>query len=201
MAKKKRNPSGKSTSLPGAAVAAYVPQAAGPASRVDSGSRARALAATVLPGEVVRGDWSVIIFALMMFLAPAIGVPHEEMLQDTLKSIVVSFAALSAALLFFWQQRNRRDGLRWHALMWLPLALMAYVLGSMVWSHTYLGGVEAIRWFVFSLLLWLGLNTLTRERLPALAWGIHWGAVVASLWTALQFWVDFKHFPQGPNPG
>jgi len=135
-----------------------------------------------------------------MFLAPALGVPHEEMLQDTLKSIVVSFAALGAALLFFWHQRGRNVALRWHGVMWLPLLLMAYALGSMAWSHTYLGGVEAIRWFIFALILWLGLNTFTRERVIWLAWGIHGGAVVASLWAALQFWFDMRLFPQGPNP-
>ncbi len=153
-----------------------------------------------LPLEISKGDWTVLLLSLMIFFAPALGVPHEEMLQDTLKSIVVSFATVSAALILFWRQRNRRDALRWHFLMWLPLALMAYALGSMVWSHTYLGGVEAIRWFIFSLILWLGLNTLSRERLPYLAWGIHWGAVIASLWTVLQFLFDFKYFPQGPNP-
>ncbi len=153
-----------------------------------------------LPTEVERGDWTVIILALMMFLAPSIGVPNELMLQDTLKSIVVSFAAVGAGLLFFWQQRNRRDGLRWHAIMWLPLALMFYALGSMVWSHTFLGGVEAIRWFIFSLILWLGINTFSRQRIPYLIEGIHWGAVVCSLWTVLQFYVDFTYFPQGPNP-
>ncbi|HSV36385.1 MAG TPA: O-antigen ligase family protein, partial [Ramlibacter sp.] len=52
----------------------------------------------------------------------------------------------------------------------------------------------------FSVLLWLGLNTLSRERLPWLAWGIHGGAVVASVWAALQFWVNFNVFPQGPHP-
>jgi O-antigen ligase len=153
-----------------------------------------------LPGEITRDDWTVALLAMAVFLAPALGVPHEEMLQDTLKSIVVSFAALSAALLFFWHQRRRREPLRWHALMWLPLLLMAYALGSMAWSHTYLGAVEAIRWFIFSLMLWLGLNTLSRERLPLLAWGIHGGAVVAALWAVLQFLVDFRLFPQGPNP-
>ena len=153
-----------------------------------------------LPEEVERGDWTVVILALMMFLAPAIGVPNEIMLQDTLKSIVVSFAAVGAGLLFFWQQRNRRDALRWHAVMWLPLALMFYALGSMVWSHTYLGGVEAIRWFIFSLILWLGINTLSRQRYTYVIEGIHWGAVVCSLWTALQFYFDFSYFPQGPNP-
>ena len=172
--------------------------ATGPVAR-DATPAARPTTAS-LPAEVVRDDWTVIILALMMFLAPAVGVPHEEMLQDTLKSIVVAFAALGAGLMFFWHQRNRRDGLRWHALMWLPLALMFYALGSMAWSHAYLGGVEAIRWFILGLLLWLGLNTLSRERLPWLFWGIHCGVLVASLWTALQFWTDFRYFPQGPNP-
>ena len=154
----------------------------------------------LLPVEVEGGDWTVVIFALMIFLAPAMGVPNEEMLQDTLKSIVVSFGTVFAGLLFFWHQRMRRDALRWHGLMWLPLALMLYALGSMVWSHTYLGGVEAIRWFVFSLILWLGINTFSRARVSWLVEGIHWGAVIASLWTALQFWIDLAYFPQGPNP-
>ena len=153
-----------------------------------------------LPAEVQRSDWTVGIFALMMFLTPAIGVPNELMLQDTLKSIVVAFATVGAGLLFFWQQRNRREALRWHGLMWLPILLTVYALGSMVWSHTFLGGVEAIRWFLFSLMLWLGINTLSRERTPYLIEGIHWGAVVCSLWTVLQFYFDFTYFPQGPNP-
>ncbi len=210
MAKKKRitgNRPGASGSL--AAQASTVPfstdapdtarPGAAPAStRVRS--RVSGVLAAIVPLEVERGDWTVVILALMMFFTPAVGVPNELMLQDTLKSIVVSFMAVSAGLMFFWRQRNRREGLRWHALMWLPLSLMFYALGSMVWSHTYLGGVEAIRWFVFSLILWLGINTLSRARMDYLVEGIHWGAVVASLWTALQFWFDFTYFPQGPNP-
>jgi O-antigen ligase len=172
---------------------AQVPVSAGTAT-------ASAVASDALPQEAVRGDWTAAVLALIVFLAPALGVPHEEMLQDTLKSIVVSLGALAAALVFFWQQRRRREPLRWHAVVWLPLLLMVYALGSMAWSHTYLAGVEAIRWFVFSLLVWLALNTLSRERLPLLAWGIHGGVVIASLWTVLQFWFDFGFFPQGPNP-
>ena len=204
--KKKRNASNNSTPAAPKVEAAVASAPAAPAASPKEAPRAKPAARTgkapvlSLPVEIVRGDWTVIILALMMFLAPAVGVPHEEMLQDTLKSIVVSFAVLGAGLMFFWHQRNRRDALRWHALMWLPLALMFYAIGSMAWSHAYLGGVEAIRWFILGLLLWLGLNTLSRERLPLLFWGIHWGAVVASLWTALQFWTDFRYFPQGPNP-
>jgi O-antigen ligase len=199
MAKKKINPlSEKSTASPAKLFHGATKSAASTAPVLPGESGNGGVAA--LPGEVQHGDWTVAILAFMMFLVPAIGVPHEEMLQDTLKSIVASFAAVVAGLLFFWHQRNRSAGLRWHVLMWLPLALMVYALGSMAWSHTFLAGVEAIRWFVFSLILWLGLNTFSRERLPLLAEGIHWGAAVASLWTALQFWIDFNYFPQGPNP-
>lgn len=153
-----------------------------------------------LPGEIGKGDWTAILLALMMFFTPALGVPHEEMLQDTLKSIIVSFVTLGAALILFWRQRNRRDAMRWHFVMWLFIALMLYALGSMIWSHTYLAAVEAIRWFVLAVLMWLTLNTLSRDRMPILAMGIHWGAVAATLWAALQFWIALTYIPQGPNP-
>ncbi|MDB5958273.1 O-antigen ligase family protein [Ramlibacter sp.] len=138
--------------------------------------------------------------ALTIFCAPALGVPGELMLQDTLKSALVAFGALIAALLFLRAQRGRQAPLLWHDMVCLPLLLMAYALGSMAWSHRYLAGVEAVRWFVFSLIAWLGLNTFTRDRLPLLAACIHGGALVASLWAMLQFWGGLQLFPQGPQP-
>lgn len=146
------------------------------------------------------GDAVVFILALTMVLAAGLGVPHTEMLQDTLKSMIISIGALAAGMAFFWQSRARRQTLQWHGVMYLPLLLLAYALGSMVWSHTYLAAGEAIRWFVVGLLVWLGLNTLTRERLPLLVTGIHLGATIAALWAALQFWFNFGLFPQGPPP-
>ena len=136
----------------------------------------------------------------MLLLAPALGVPGEQMLQDTLKSAIVAFCALAAALLFLFQHRASSQPLRWHGLLCLPLLLMAYAAGSMLWSHPYLGGVEAVRWLLFGLIAWLVLNTFTRERLPLLAWCIHGGAVAASAWAVLQFWTGFSPFPQGPQP-
>ncbi|WP_372659247.1 O-antigen ligase family protein [Hydrogenophaga sp.] len=199
MAKKKRSTPPGSNGSAASQTSSGAQGAANPRRAADS-APSGSPSVLQLPTEVLRGDWTVAILALMMFLAPALGVPNELMLQDTLKSIVVSFAALAAGLFFFWNQRNRAQALRWHVLVWLPLLLSVYALGSMAWSHTYLAGVEAIRWFIFTLLVWLGLNTLDRERLPMVAWGIHAGAFVAALWTALQFWADFNFFPQGPNP-
>jgi O-antigen ligase len=144
--------------------------------------------------------WTATLLSLMMVLVPALGVPHEELLQDTFKSMLVAFFALASSFTFFWHQRKQAELLKWHGVMILPMALMAYAAGSMGWSHTYLAGVEAIRWFLFSLILLLGVNTFSFDRLTGLAWGIHLGAVIASLWAALQFWVEFKFFSQGPIP-
>lgn len=91
----------------------------------------------------------------MMVAVPAMGSPTEELLQDTLKSILVAFFALTSSFTFFWRQRKQNKPVKWHRVPFLPLALMAYATGSMVWSHTFLGGVEAIRWFCLTLVLML----------------------------------------------
>ena len=146
-------------------------------------------------------DWPVLLLALMMVMVPAMGVPSEELLQDTLKSILVSLFSLAAAFMFFFALRTGESRVRLHALMALPLMLSVCAMGGMLWSHTYLAGVEASRWLIFTVLVFLGANTLTLDRVVRLAWGINMGVVVASLWVVLQFWFDFSLFPQGAAPG
>ena len=153
-----------------------------------------------MPLELGKGDWTAILLAMMMFFAPALGVPHEMMLQDTLKSIIVAFFVLGAALLLFWSQRNRRDAFRWHGVMWLPIMLTVYALVGMYWAHTFLAGVEAIRWFIFAVMLWLTINSISRDKFATLAWGIHLGALGVAMWGLAQAWFDLKYIPQGPNP-
>lgn len=147
-----------------------------------------------------QSDWPVNILAAMMFLIPAVGVPNEYMLQDTLKSAIAAFGILLAALAWTWDMQKNPRPLKWHWIVFLPLALCIYALGSMVWSHTYLAGVEAVRWFLASLLMWLVLNTMHMQNLSRLLWGIHWGVFVASVWVGLQFWFDLKLFPQAAPP-
>jgi O-antigen ligase len=204
MAKKKRIPTVK-TSNAGANTAVQSADALVADFKVSTAPVARSTIKSVtqvlaLPAELGRGDWTAILLALMLFFTPTLGVPNELMLQDTLKSIIVAFMSLGAALMLFWSQRNRRDGMRWHFVMWLPLLLMAYALGSMFWSHTYLAGVEAIRWFLFALIVWLVLNCASRERFPMLVWSVHLGALSVALLGAAQFWFDVRFIPQGPNP-
>ena len=144
--------------------------------------------------------WTSLVLGLMMVLVPAVGVPSEEMLQDTLKSAIVTVLTNLAAMVLLWLCLRERKLLTWHPLLWLPLMLAAYALGSMAWSHTYLAGVEAVRWGFFSLLLWLGLQVRLDFFEERIIWGIHWGVTIASVWAAMQFWTDFGIFPQGPNP-
>jgi O-antigen ligase len=207
MAKKKRASPSKPSATPELNISASTASSAtaGTAAAASAGNElskpvAKPKPLLAMPVELGRGDWTAIMLSLMIFFTPALGVPHEMMLQDTLKSIIVAFMSLGAALLLFWRQRNRRDALRWHFVMWLPLMLCVYALGSMVWAHTYLAGVEAIRWFLFAVIVWLVLNSMTRERLPMLAWAIHLGALAVALLGASQFWFDVRFIPQGPNP-
>lgn len=145
-------------------------------------------------------DLAALLLALMVLAVPALGVSHPLLLQGSLKAMVVVFLALAATAVFLWQQRQQPTPVWLHPLLWLPLGLLLYALGSMLWSHPYLATVEAVRWGVFALLLFLGLNTLTQARTTTLAWGLHLGASVAALWAALQFWFDWQFFPQGADP-
>ncbi|MES2783959.1 MAG: O-antigen ligase family protein [Pseudomonadota bacterium] len=140
------------------------------------------------------------VLAATIFLAPSLGARDELMLQDTLKSIVVAWGAIAAGMACLWAFARSRAVPRWHPAMWLPLMLMAYAAGSTVWSHTYLASVEAIRWFLFALIVFVSINSLTIDRLAWLAWGIFGGGLVASVWAVLQFWFDVNWFPQGPPP-
>lgn len=169
--------------------------------------KAVAAAPVAVPQESGREDWAPFVLCAMMVITPAIGAPTEELLQDTLKSIVVSFATLLAAFVFFWKAQ-RRGSLRWHSLMWVPLAWMTYaaiaatasVFNGKTWGHPYLSTVEMIRWFIFAVLLWVTLNCMTRARFKWLALSIHLGAVIAAFWGVMQFVFDMRFFPQGPAP-
>jgi O-antigen ligase len=202
MAKKKRNLTSNNAPSSARALESLPDMSAqaGTASTERKITQKTSATAVAMPLELGKGDWTAILLALMMFFAPALGVPHEMMLQDTLKSIIVAFFVLGAALLLFWSQRNRRDAFRWHGVMWLPIMLTAYALVSMYWAHTFLSGVEAVRWFIFAVMLWLTVNCASRDKFTSLAWGVHLGALGVAMWGAAQFWFDLKYIPQGPPP-
>lgn len=145
-------------------------------------------------------NWPVNILAAMVFLIPAVGVPNEYMLQDTLKSAIAAFGILLAGLGLLWNRYRYPRPICWHWILILPTSLCLYALGSMGWSHSYLAGVEAIRWGLLGLLLLVCHNSLGRSSTDRLLWGLHGGAVVAAVWVSLQFWFGLQWFPQVAPP-
>ena len=141
-----------------------------------------------------------VVLSIMMVLVPAAGMPTEELLQDTLKSSLVAAFTLFASYVWLWRARADTPHFRWHRVLIPLLALLGYALVSMAWSHTYLAGVEAVRWFILAGLVLVGLQCWSLPSLNLLAWGVHLGATLAALWAALQFWFDWHFFAQGPTP-
>lgn len=143
---------------------------------------------------------ALLVVAAVMILAPATGVPSDEIYQGTYKTILMLLGLAVALGAFFWQSR-RSGRLHVPAAAWLCLLLSAYALTSALWSHLYFAGSEAVRWLAVALLVTLGANIFSHERFHRLAWGVHAGAVCAALWAMVQFWVEFRFIQQGPNPG
>lgn len=150
--------------------------------------------------NTIVSRFNFLFLLVMVVVVPAIGSTTEELLQDTLKSLLVSAFSLAGCLVFLFTTTKNKTAIYLHWIVLLPAGLALYSLFSMVWSHTYLGGVETVRWCIFGMIFIYAINVLNKKNITQLAWGVHIGAVVASFWTALQFWFDFSLFAQGPNP-
>jgi O-antigen ligase len=153
------------------------------------------------PDSQAAVHWLVVLAALL----PVAGIPGEWVLQDTLKSTVLTAGLLLALASLWLAQRNaQKRGIAtvwtWHGVLALPFMLMVCGLMAMGWSHTYLAGVEVARWLILGLTLWVALQVLRPGNAMRLVWAIHWGAFGASLWTAAQFWGDLAWFPQAAAP-
>ncbi|NBW49794.1 MAG: O-antigen ligase domain-containing protein [Betaproteobacteria bacterium] len=151
------------------------------------------------PASSHVGAW---ILALTLALVPIAGIPGEWVLQDTLKSTLLAIGVLCAAIAYGWTSLRSTETarLRVHGLLLFPAVLCVYALASMAWSHSYLAGVEACRWAMLGLLLWVALQLMHKETIPVLLAGIHIGAVGASAWVAAQYWGNLDWFPQAAVP-
>ncbi|MDT8990221.1 O-antigen ligase family protein [Curvibacter sp. APW13] len=152
------------------------------------------------PIPTLSNDWSAGILAATLFLVPAVGVPHDYLLQDTLKSAVAAFGVLAAGLLFFMARCIQPRALAWHWIVLIPVTLCLYALCSSVWGHAYLSAVESLRWLLIGALVFLSLNVFAGPRQSRAFWAIHWGAVAASLWIMVYVWTGLTPFPQGAPP-
>ncbi|CAM8628497.1 RfaL Lipid A core - O-antigen ligase and related enzymes [Comamonadaceae bacterium] len=174
-----------------------------PAAPASNAPESTAISAATAPAhrKTQGAAWAL---ALTLALVPALGVPGEWVLQDTLKSALLAMGVVCALALLLIRapQAPRGESTEWyfHGLLAFPAVLCLYALGSMAWSHSYLAGAEAARWCVLGALLWATLQVLRGGHAMLLVWGIHAGAVGAAAWGAAQFWGDLSWFPQVAAP-
>ena len=149
---------------------------------------------------------AISLFALTLLLVPTLGALHDTLIQDTLKSALLAIGTLLTTALLLAHRAALPDlaphriAPQWHPAFLIPMALAAYALFSMAWSHTYLAATAAARWCVVGLLMWIAMRGLPRQGLTRVLHGLHWGASVAGFWACCQFWFDLTWFTQGPSP-
>ena len=160
---------------------------------------------TALP-SVRAINWASIVLSLAFFLTPLVGATGPTLVQDTLKSALMSAGIVFAGMALLWHRWQApvdwhgNTHLHGHPALLAPAVLALYACASMAWSHPYLAAVEAIRWALIGLLAWLGMNAVRPRDLNLLLLSIHAGMAFAALWAAGQFWFDFSAFEQGPGP-
>jgi len=159
------------------------------------------LSSTPLRDDLHGDLGAVLILAAALFVTPAVGVPHEDMLQDTFKSGLMALAVFMAAAVFFFGRRRQASTLVIHWAMALAPILCIWALASTAWGHQWLAVVEALRWAVLAVVVALAAQVARGQALRWIAWCVHLGSVVAAGWACVQFLWGVGVFPQGPNPG
>lgn len=140
------------------------------------------------------------IIAIAMFLMPAIGSTSDGLLQDTLKSALISLFAIVSFLVYFATKKSKPT------VLFIPKAAVVFFCiiilsaASALYANSYLASVESIRWFIVLILFLVVANSANPPSLLILATGIHFGGLFASLWVALQYWTGLSLFPQAAIP-
>lgn len=145
-----------------------------------------------------------VILGTAAFLIPAVGATTDLVLQDTLKSGAWALTAFLAALAVLADRLRALPSsasLTWQPVLAVPAGLALWALASAQLSagtNQWLGTTEAARWLVVLVLAWVALNIRPPRAAHLLATAIWFGAVVASMWAILQFWLGLDLFAQGP---
>lgn len=156
-----------------------------------------------VPPASTSHDWTLgagWVLVLMFFLLPILGSPEAAPVADSLKSALVAIGTFGAVLWFALTQRSQLSRAQMHWFLGLGLLLAVYSVTSIFWAHAYLATGEALRWALFTLLLWQTLQLRGRSFFEALAWAVHAGVFLSSLVIACQYWFGVEWFAQAAQP-
>lgn len=140
------------------------------------------------------------LLAWGLLAAGVIGAPGQFVLPDTIKSVTAALFALAALALFAWRL-DRSTGVRWSPYLLAPFGLAAMAVVSAAWAPATMALVEAGRWLLIGILMWLGMNAFSRGHFVHLARAAQWALLLTSVLALIEFWFDFGWFPADAAPG
>lgn len=129
-----------------------------------------------------------------------IATPQQLFFADTIKSVAAALIIQISLLIWLWTSR-KNPKISWNFLFFAPLALAIFAIASTTWSPAHTALIEAGRWFLFSLALIVGYNSLRHSDFDAIASTLHWCSLALGTIALLQFWVGFEWFPTAAIPG
>ena len=132
---------------------------------------------------------------LLVMCLPAVGAPTFYILQDTLKSVISCLGALAIGV-----SLTHKKSVYIPTLSMFPALLFLYALFSAIWSHTYLGLIEASRWFVLTIILVGAYNFYDTKDIPRLFRALVLGSSIAVFWCLLQYFFGLNPFPSAASP-
>lgn len=129
-----------------------------------------------------------------------IATPQQLFFADTIKSVAAALIVQISLLTWLWTSR-KNPTINWNHLFFAPLALAIFAIVSTTWSPAHTALIEAGRWFLFSLALIVGYNSLRQSDFGAIASTLHWCSLALGIIALLQFWVGLEWFPTAAIPG
>lgn len=129
-----------------------------------------------------------------------VAVPEGTVGPDVFKSAIGGVLILLALAVWLWGQQGRRKIL-WHPFLCVPASLALYAAISATWSSTGAAFIEAGRWSLIAVILFLAINTARQKYFQTITYAMHWACVMLSVIALAQFWFGLDWFPASAAPG
>lgn len=141
-----------------------------------------------------------VLLTLGLFTTAIIATPQESVGPEVIKSSFGAMLVLVALVVWLWGGLSQRVVL-WHPFLYAPIFLALYALLSAFWSPTGTALIEAGRWALIAIIIFLVLNTTRRNYFETVVQLGYWVCVGLSLLALAQFWLGLEWFPASAAPG
>lgn len=141
-----------------------------------------------------------VLLTIGLFTTAIIATPQESVGPEVIKSSFGAILVLVALVVWLLGGLSQRAVL-WHPFLYAPIFLSLYALLSAFWSPTGTALIEAGRWALITIIIFLVLNNTRRSYFETVVQLGYWVCVGLSLLALAQFWLGLEWFPASAAPG